>query len=146
MRSAQLYRRRNKYFVNPLVGSDGGEPVLFAPPVVVLPVDVSTSKLGEAIQAALGASHRHAPWPTDWKGLIAPLLIPAGVKDWASFAKGALSVRVDEDGSSVTLLPSTSKQEKNAFTPLDSAFDVCVEGGDAARLGEAAVMALSRCD
>jgi hypothetical protein len=147
VKSAQLYFRKKQYFINPLLGSQGGEPCLFSPPVQVLSEDATPAMLGQALQMAIDASHQNAPWPTDWKGLLAPLLVAAGVKHWASFAKGARSIRVDEDGGQATLLPSTSKVEKNAFTPFDDdSLVVHAEAANAAALGAAAVLAIQRSD
>lgn len=147
MKSAQLYFRKKQYFINPLLGSLGGEPCPFAPPVQVLSEDATPAMLGQALQMAIDASHQNAPWPTDWKGLLAPLLVAAGVKHWASFAKGARSIRVDEDGGQANLLPSTSKVEKNAFTPFDDdSLVVHAEVANAAALGAAAILAIQRSD
>jgi hypothetical protein len=146
LRSAEVYLRKNAYFINPLVGSAGGEPCLFSPPVTMLPDSASPARIGEAVQAALAASHPNASWPTDWKALIAPLLSAAGAKDWASFAKGTRALRADELRGRVVFLPTTSKKERSAFTPIGQEFTVDADLSDAVKLGEAVQLALSRCD
>ena len=146
MKAAKIYLRKGKYFISPLLGSGGGDPCLFSPPVLMLNSDVAPEQLGAAVQEALGASHLHAPWPTNWKDLIKPLLSAAGVKDWPTFVKGTLSVRADAQDGKVTLSPSTSKKEKNAFSPIDESLSVRADNEDAKALGEGVQLAISRSD
>jgi len=118
MKSASVYLRRGVFYVHPLAGSQGGDPCLFTGPVLQSPEHAGAEALGSLVRQAVEASHHHAPWPTDWKGLTDPLLAAASVKSMATFMKGATHVRVDVDRGELTVTPTTTKEHRNAFSPL----------------------------
>jgi hypothetical protein len=146
MRSAQVYLRQGKYYINPEVGSQGGDPCLFSGPVTTLPSNSPPEVIGEAILTALQASHKHAPWPTDWKALSLPLFQAAGVKSWATFFKGTLCVRVDSKDGAIEIIPTTTKKDKNAFTGIDGQANIRAASDSPIDLGQALVEAIRHCE
>jgi hypothetical protein len=145
VRSASVYLRRGFYYVHPLAGSDGGDPALLVEPVTKLEVDVAANALGEVVLRALALSHHQAPWPTDWKRVTEPLYRAAGVKSESTFMSGAKYVRVNLIGHEVSVMPTTSKEHRNAFSPLaDRAIEVSLD--EPYQLGAAVVQALAISD
>ena len=142
MQSASIYLRRGFYYVHPLAGSGGGDPALLMEPVMKLEEGVDASVLGEAVTEALRLSHHHAPWPTDWKHVTDPLFAAAGGKSLSTFVNGARNVRVDLTAKPVSVLPTSSTEQRNAFSPL-TALTVRLPLNDSAELGLAVRKALA---
>ena len=145
LKSASVYLRRAVYYIHPLAGSGGGDPSLLVAPVITLGQVVASSVLGEAVQRALDLSHHHAPWPTDWKHVSDPLFQAAGVKALSTFMNGTTNVRVDLVARNVSVLPTTSKQHRNAFAPLMDRI-IRLHLGDPDELGLAVTRALAVSD
>ena len=145
LKSASVYLRRGFYYVHPLAGSGGGDPALLMEPVVKLEQAIEDGALGEAVLQALDLSHHHAPWPTDWKYVADPLYQAAGVKSLSAFMDGAKNVRVDLVAGGVSVLPTTSREHRNAFAPLTPQ-TISLALGDSAELGSAVVQALALSD
>lgn len=135
MQSVSVYLRDGKYFVVTIHGSGGGEPCISSGPVAELPETADASELGGAVLRGLDASTANAPWPKDFKKVTEPLLAAAQAKTWAAFAKRAVSLRVDREGSRYALLPS-NRTPKGSFEAAPDRFRN-LEGIDAAALGNA---------
>lgn len=118
MKSASVYLRRGVYYIHPLAGSGGGDPALFMEPVLKLEESAGAAALGQSVRQALRSSHHNAPWPTDWTHVTDPLFAAAGVKSLSTFTKGSRYVRVDITAETVTVLPTTSREHRNAFSPM----------------------------
>lgn len=114
-------------------------------PVTKLADDVDAETLGETVLQALSFSHHHAPWPTDWKNLTAALYLAAGVKSESTFMKGAKAVRIDLEAGDLTVIPTTSKELRNALTPLMNK-RLQLSLGSAREVGLALSQAMSICD
>ncbi len=145
LKSASVYLRRRAYYIHPLAGSAGGDPSLLMEPVIRLEQVVESGVLGEAVQRALNLSHHHAPWPTEWKHVSDPLFQAAGVRSLATFMNGTTNVRVDLVATNVSVLPTTSKQHRNAFSPLTDRI-IRLHIGDLDELGSAVERALAFSD
>jgi len=114
MQSVSVYLRDGKYYVVTIHGSGGGDPCIASGPVRELPADAGAAALGAAVTAGLDASTSNLPWPKDFKKVTEPLLNAAGVKSWATFAKKAENLRVNREGATLRILPST-RSEKGSF-------------------------------
>lgn len=145
LKSASVYLRRGAYYIHPLAGSAGGDPSLLMEPVIRLEQLVVNGMLGEAVQRALNLSHHHAPWPTEWTQVSDPLFRAAGVKSLSIFMKGTTNVRVDFVAGNVSVLPTTSKQHCNAFSPLMDRI-IRLHLGNLDELGSAVAQALALSD
>lgn len=145
IKSASIYLRRGAYYIHPLAGSGGGDPSLLIEPVTRLEQHIASGVLGDAVQRALDLSHHHAPWPTDWKHVFDPLFQAAGVKSLSTFMNGTTYVRVDLVAGKVSVLPTTSKEHRNAFSPLTDR-TIRLPLGNLHELGSAVALALSVSD
>jgi hypothetical protein len=114
-------------------------------PVCPVPEDAGVDALDAVVRRSIEASHHHAPWPTDWKGLSDPLLEAAGVKSNTAFMKGAAYVRVDVENGEARVTPSTTKAYRNAYAPLLDQV-VRITSGAPGDLGRAVVQAIALCE
>ena len=114
MQSVSVYLREGKYFIVTIHGSGGSEPCIESGPVAELPGSASTQELGSAVLRGLDASTDNVPWPKDFKKVTEPLLAAAQAKTWAAFAKRAVSLRIDRDGTRYLMLPS-NRTPKGSF-------------------------------
>ena len=117
MQSVSVYLRDGKYFVVTIHGSGGGDPCIASGPVKALPADAGAAALGAAVTAGLDASTSNLPWPKDFKKVTVPLLGAAGVKSWSTFAKKAENLRVNREGATLRILPST-RSSTGSFDPV----------------------------
>jgi hypothetical protein len=111
--------------------------------VRAVPVQSSREEIGAAILNALSESILDVatPSPPDPLGGIARA---AGFNSFASFAKGARSVTVEQNEKGIELVPSTWKGVKMGFVPRveDSIF---AENDSAAGIGEATLKSIELC-
>jgi hypothetical protein len=114
MQYVSVYWRDGRYFATVIHGSGGGDPCIESGPVFVIEDDAA---LGAQILAALDLSRKDLPWPKDWKKVTEPLLSAAGVKSWPTFARRATNIRVDREGTRISVRPS-KRDEKGAFHDL----------------------------
>jgi len=117
MQSVSVYLRDGKYFVVTIHGSGGGDPCIASGPVKELPADAGPAALGAAVAAGLDASTSNLPWPKDFKKVTEPLLAAAGVKTWSTFAKKAENLRVNREGATLQIMPST-RSSSGSFDPV----------------------------
>lgn len=97
MKRATAYQRDASILVHPSSRTSDGVWIL-SEPCVRLSSDCDDAELGEVILSALGVSRLSLPHPTDWRGILEPLLKCAGLKTWKSFVRGAVCVEVEERG------------------------------------------------
>lgn len=119
---ATVFSRSTALIVHPSSRTTDGVWIL-AEPCVWLSADVSDDALGEAVLAALAASRTDVPHPTNWKGVLQPLLAVAGVTTWAAFAKSALCVHVSLDGDgddTMHVTPTANLGAREGFEELQA--------------------------
>ena len=104
-------------------------------PYMRLSVGCSSSELGEGMLAVLAASRSDVEHPTDWKGLLKPLLKVAGLRSWRSLARVARCVSVEASSEGITFVPSENLGPREGHAPrTDLALTVSREAS-AATLG-----------
>ena len=79
---------------------------------VILDADVSDGVLGEAILEAFSHCRTGVPDPSPEENLFAPMLKRLGVRSWAQYNKGVVSVSVSREDEVVKVLPMRSLGSK----------------------------------
>ncbi len=102
MRRALAYRRKGGYVVCALAATTDGVWIVWEPMLAVS----GEAELGQAILAALAGSRQDVAHPTDWKSALRPLLAVGGVTSWATFARAATCIEVEEQDGNITLVPT----------------------------------------
>jgi hypothetical protein len=144
MKAAVAYMRGGVVYFSPSSRTSAGAWIETAP---VLKVEVQSphSAKGEAVAAVLNASRDPVPHPTDFAGLVAPLLELSGAKSYAAFAKNARCVRVEVREGRMRLIPYRNLGSKEGF---EEAFGEDVEipfPSSPDRVGLALEEAMARC-
>lgn len=88
---------------------------ILSEPCVRLPSDCSDAELGDALLSALEGSKLSVPHPTQWKGILEPLLKAAGVKAWKPFTKSAVCVEVEEEAGDLEFIPTVNLGADEGF-------------------------------
>lgn len=88
-----------------------------AEPCIRLPTDCSSAELGKAALAALATSKTGVAHPTDWKGVVQPLLMATGVKSWSALAKIALCVAIEASTDGMVLVPTHNLGGREGYEP-----------------------------
>ena len=114
MKLATVYRRRADFIIHP-DSCTTVEAWILSEPCVRLPVDCTDGQLGATVLSALERSKTGVPHPTEWKGLLEPLLQAAGVKSWGAFAKNAVCVLVSEEANNIELVPTVNLGAREGF-------------------------------
>lgn len=114
MRRAAVYRRGGKFFIHSCSKTTAGVWVLSEPISVVSPED-GVRELGRMVLLALDASRENVPHPTDWKGILSPVLALSGVRSWAAFAKNASYVEIEGEEGNLTLTPAENLGAREGF-------------------------------
>lgn len=114
MKLATVFRRRAHFIIHPSSCSTDGLWI-GSEPYVRLPVDCTDGQLGATLLSALESSKTGVPHPTEWKGLLEPLLQAAGVKSWGAFAKNAVCVLVSEEADNIELVPTVNLGAREGF-------------------------------
>ena len=105
MQNASVYFFPDRVLVVPNCPTPTGLLLSFEP-YAVLSLAATDHELGMAIEAALFASTRTVPHPTDWKATSAPRLAAAGVKSERAFQLKSALVQVSKTPESVQVSPS----------------------------------------
>lgn len=144
MKRASVYERKDCFFIYTSSRTEYGVWMIDGT-CTKLPVEVTASRLGEVVLAALKQS-RNVPHPTSWKGITAPVLQAAGVKTWNTFARYAKLAAVELD-TELILTPTRNGGVKAGFTDLseDRALHL-PPSASAAEIGEAVMRALALCE
>jgi hypothetical protein len=116
MKSAVAYKKGDAYYLHSSSKTTAGVWIATAP-FLKIETNSTPSTKGGAILLALDASHDAIPHPTNWAGLISPLLELAGVKSWATFMKHAKCLNVEADGERFRLIPNRNLGSKEGFEP-----------------------------
>jgi hypothetical protein len=132
MKAATVYERSNALYLHASSKTTAGVWIA-TPPFTKVDTDTTTLAKGEAILQVIKASQEGVPHPTNWNGLIDPLLALADVKSWATFMKNAAGVAMESDGERLKLIPNRNLGPKDGFEPvLAGAVDVsCQAAPDA---------------
>jgi hypothetical protein len=100
---------------------------------------------GEAIFEALDASHEAVPHPTNWNGLLSPLLELAGVKSWATFMRSAKCLNVEAEDERLTIIPQRNLGPKEGYESLSEKTIEFPLGSRPEEIGAALEEAFARC-
>src|SRR3989338_4755350 len=114
MKRAIVYQRWSVILVHPSSRTTEGVWILSIP-CVRLPTDCSDAELGEARQSALEGSKASVPHPTQWNGVLEPLLKVADVGAWKTFAKSAVCVEVEQEADGLNLIPTINRGINEGF-------------------------------
>lgn len=121
-RWTSIYRFPNHLIVCPESQTTAGMKVAVEP-FQVLPIPVSPTELGAAIQRALAESRWDIPQPADWKKLASPRLAAAGVKTEAAFQKKSQLVSAEFNGAVLKFVP----YRNGGGTGMTKGFEAAVE-------------------
>lgn len=119
MKSAGVYKKRNKIYLNPLSETTMGLLIATSPTIIFDEAE-SPSVKGKYIREALKHSREDMPHPTDWDALDREFLKEVGAKSWTSFAKTALSCTIEFKKDQYAFLPyrNAGPRERYAFEPI----------------------------
>lgn len=119
MKRATVYQRGAVILVHASSRTTDGVWIL-SEPCIRLPSDCGDAAMGLAVMSALEASQSSVPHPTQWKGLVEPLLRAAGVRTWKAFAKSAVCVEVEERDGQLALIPAVNLGSEEGFRANES--------------------------
>lgn len=143
MKRASALLRKGKILIQGYSQTTAGIWVGMGPVYII--DETQADELGVKVLEALNQSTegvRH-PVQTEWKAIQAPMLEAAGVKTWATLAKGAKAVGLEYEEGQVTMVPSTN-YESNGGEPLSERAIKC--GFVAEELGYSLLKAFRSCD
>lgn len=142
MKRAVALRRKGKILIQGYSKTTTGMWVGMGP--VCVGQEDRPDALGQSIRDALSGSSEGVQHPNqaEWKKIQAPMLEAAGVKTWATLAKGAQSVGLEYDGGPVKIVPSTG-YSNNGGTPLAEQTVFCEFSSP--ELGSSLMKAFSAC-
>ena len=124
-RFATAYLRANRIFLCPMSLTDQGVGIANEPVLVAGPEDSDESN-GDVVMQALEHSRQGVPHPTDWRGLVKPLMLASGTKSWNDFAKTAICCEIVEEGENVVLIPTRPDDKNRSFQRVsDLAISLC---------------------
>lgn len=147
IRGVHVYARRSIIMVVALsVTTDGLG--LETDPRLRLDATVSDTDLGAAVQSALAQSGKTIP-PPDWK--VAPLpgkrtAEVAGLKSWASFARGARLAQVESDDNRIIFRPTMNKGANSGFEPHPADLALTEQSPSYSDIGATIRRAFQRCE
>lgn len=114
----------------------------------VLERSVDTPEIGRAVMQALAGNREGIPHPAspdDFGDLPQPVLEAAGIKTWALFSRGALSLWIAEEASTLVLIPTRKVGSKGTYLDVPDAQVTVGLPATADRVGAAVREALARC-
>lgn len=103
------------------------------------------SIIGEAAVKALNASQEGVPHPTNWNGLLTPLLELAGVKSWATFMRNAKCLTLEAEGGRLKIIPQRNLGPKEGYESLPERIVELALGSSPGEIGAALEVALASC-
>jgi hypothetical protein len=144
MKAATVYRRSSALLLHSSSKTTAGLWIATAPFLRVESGSAQAAK-GEAALAVLNASQEGVPHPTNWSGLVAPLLELAGVKSWATFMKGAACLNLEVEGEQLKVIPNRNLGPKEGFEPVPENAVELPFPSSPGQIGAALEEALARC-
>jgi hypothetical protein len=117
MKSTIAYKKGDVYYIHSSSKTTAGVWIATAP-FIKIDINSEPSTKGEAVLQSLNASQNAVPHPTNWVGIISPLLELAGVKSWATFMRHAKCLNVEADGERLRLIPNRNLGSKEGFEPF----------------------------
>jgi hypothetical protein len=144
MRCATTYRRPDGWYFHADCRTDDGLWVA-GPPYLILPLDASTSTIGETVATALQGSQESVPRPTETGPRFMPMLDLANAQSWAGFMREASCVSIRLDDEHLRFCPSENMRTRKWYRPLPSQELKISANATAEELGQAAQDAHERC-
>lgn len=144
MRQGAAYLRKGKILIQGYAQAVTELWIAYGP-VYVSMRDDNPVEIGAKINAALANSITGVPHPSQdqWKAVQTPMLEAAGVKSWATLAKGAMAVGFKEDGDFIVFTPS-SDYANNGGKDLPE--KIIRSQRNDQELGEALLQAFAACE
>jgi hypothetical protein len=133
---ATAYRTKDAFVVHAESRTTDGVWIA-TEPYIRLRMGCSLDELGEAVLAALAASRSEVAHPTDWKGVLKPLVKVAGLKSWSSLARVARCVGVEASSEGIAFVPSENLGPREGFAPRTDLALLVSRAAGAAALGRA---------
>ncbi|MFO0907107.1 MAG: contact-dependent growth inhibition system immunity protein [Isosphaeraceae bacterium] len=144
-KQAVAYSKDQVYYIHASSRTTAGMWIA-TPPFLKVAADGDVKALGDAILQALNASTDPVPQPTNWSGLIAPLLELAGVKSWGTFMRRAKCLEVGMDGEKLRLTPNRNLGSKEGFEASPSKAVELPVTSSPEQVGTAVEEAMNRCE
>jgi hypothetical protein len=145
MKAAVAYKKANAFYLHSSSKTTAGVWIA-TDPFLKVELDSPPSAKGEALITALNASQEATPHPTNWTGLIAPLLELAGVKSWSTFMKHAKCLNVEVEEKRLMLVPNRNLGSKEGFEPVPEMAVELPFPSSPDRVGLAFEEAMARCE
>jgi hypothetical protein len=116
---ATVFLRRGRLFIHSTSITTSGVGIA-TEPFIALSIDNDPEAIGMAVMEALNASHEKFPHPTNWKGILDPLLKAASCKTWHTFANKAECCELLRENDFLTIIPTHRRSEDDSFEHLAS--------------------------
>jgi hypothetical protein len=143
MKTAMLYLRKGIVYIQPHSQTVDGAWI-GTPPLAFVEIE-DVERLGLLTISALERSEVGVPHPTDFRGLVSPLLSKAGVKTWAQFVRGTRALMVETADTKLRLTPYMNRGATDGFDGILTAMRDHISTGDPARLGNWIIEAFEDC-
>lgn len=144
MTGAVAYKRHDDLFLHSSSRTTAGVWIASSPFIKVESDSTLFSK-GEALIKILNASQENVPHPTNWSGLIGPLLELAGVKTWSTFMKKARCLNLEADSGQLKIIPNRNLGPKSGFEPNQANSIELPFSSSTDQIGAALEEGFSRC-
>jgi hypothetical protein len=144
MKSAAVFSRNGVLYFHSQSRTTAGVWIATSPFLRIEP-DGSPARKGEAAVEALRASQDGVPHPTNWNGLLTPLLELAGVKSWSTFMKGAKSLGLEVEGDGLKMVPTRNLGPKEGFEAVPEQTVEIPFSSSPDQVGMALDEAMARC-
>lgn len=129
LRKATAYKRRARLVVHASSRTTDGVWVLDEP-CIGLDVHCEDEELGAAARQALASSRDGVPHPSNWSGVLQPLLAAAGVRSWNTFAKSASCIELEDRDGALFLFPTANLGATEGFERQDALKLECTMAND----------------
>lgn len=116
---ATVFLRGKQFFIHSTSVTTAGVG-LATEPFVALTTDSDGEAIGIAALEALNSSHEGIPHPTNWKGILDPLLRMSSCKSWSAFASKAVCYELLRDDGLLTIIPTRRRTDEGSFEHLVS--------------------------
>jgi hypothetical protein len=147
MKTATAYVRNSLLYLHSCSKTSAGVWIA-TDPFVRIENGAAREEKGEVAVRVLEASRDGAPHPTNWSGLIAPLLGLAKVKSWKVFMKGAACLNLeleDNKGRVLRVIPCRNLGPEDGFEPIQTQAIDLLFPASLDRIGAALESAIPHC-